>query len=113
MYGGGQLAFYETNNTFQATCGNAFHGACVLSRRNTRGAHMQGRPVGLLAAWLSISGVYDTKEGHWEAIQDIVNDRALRLAHREGIATIEGGPALLLYELGAAAGGAPDAMEPM
>lgn len=111
-HAGGVLAFYESNNIFQATCGNALHGSCVLSRKGTRGAHMKGRPVGLLSAWLVASGMYDTKEQHWAAIAEISEDQALRIAHRRQLAECPEGRALLSYERGAAAGGDPATFEP-
>lgn len=95
---GGVLAFYESNRVFQASCGNAFHGACILTRKNTKNANMSGRPLGLLAAWLEQSALHETKEEHWAVIADIAGDRALRASRRRALCETDEGKALAEHE---------------
>lgn len=65
---GGMVAFYENKQVFQATCDNAAHGMCKLTRtcRGTAsGSSRAGRPVAFLAAWLANGQTLATKEDHW------------------------------------------------
>lgn len=89
---GGVIAFYDSNQVFQATCTNPFHGACVLTRKNTRRSHMKGRPVGFLVAWLAQGPFEETKDGHWKSIPHIAADVQAR-ADARGIVEGEGSAA--------------------
>ena len=77
---GGSITFYDQKDIpgkgrFQAVCGNtAMHGKlCRLTRTSaesarTGGAVAQGRPLGLLAAWLAAADFAETMEDHKAAI---------------------------------------------
>lgn len=95
---GGTIAFYTSNSVFQAVCSNPFHGACVLSRKNTAAAHMKGKPLGLMAAWLSAAPLVDTKEEHWDLIPSLAADRATRAHHREALVSLPLSADLVSYE---------------
>jgi hypothetical protein len=97
-FAGGILAYYDYNGMFQATCGNPFHGSCVLSRKSTRGSHMRGRPCGFLALWLSMAPMAETKEEHWALLDEAAADHANRRASREILATMPEGASLLSCE---------------
>lgn len=97
-YGGGVMGFYLSNSVFQAKCGNPFHGSCVLSRRNTQAAHMRGRPLGLMAAWLAEGALYDTKEAHWASIDRLVDEQGVRAHHRRHLVASAEGRAVAAYE---------------
>lgn len=101
---GGSIAFYTSNKVFQAMCSNPFHGACVLTRKNTRLAHMGGRPLGLMMSWLAMAPVCDTKEAHWEALAELLDNKEFRAAQREVLAATAGGAELLAYERAASPG---------
>ncbi len=72
----GQITFYpykdgSGNGRFEAVCGNeAQHGPrCRLTRTSAPSARAgtraaQGRPLGLMGAWLAISHIMPTKEEH-------------------------------------------------
>ena len=52
---GGLITYYATKNIFVATCRNESHGKCSLTRSALPGRRRgQGRPLGLLKAWLCI-----------------------------------------------------------
>ena len=64
---GGQIAFYANKHIFQATCGNGAHGRCVLTRSAAGGSRAaQGRPLGLLSAWLELGNNTASKDQHWD-----------------------------------------------
>eukprot|EP00971_Amphidinium_carterae_P350467 6491562-Amphidinium_carterae.1 len=69
----GRLAYHYSKGAFEATCMNAAHGRCVLSRSN-KGKQKKvgdvrlevgGRPVGFMAKWL-LDGKHVTREQHWD-----------------------------------------------
>jgi hypothetical protein len=64
---GGRLAFYGgKQHNATAQCNNPSHGKCVLTRKMTSGRKPgQGRPLGLLAAWLASGAEMSSKEEHW------------------------------------------------
>jgi len=81
---GGVISYYVSKHAFAATCGNPMHGACVLTRSSTKRAHMKGRPLSLMAAWLQQGPLHDTKESHWRTIAELACDaEALRSARQE------------------------------
>ena len=71
LSGGGVIRWYGNGENFAATCPNPAHGKCVMTRASCGHAFIaaryphQGRPVGMLAAWLANSGV-PSKKDHWE-----------------------------------------------
>jgi len=77
---GGSITFYDQKDgpnkgRFQAVCGNtAMHGKlCRLTRTSAEsarhdGAEAQGRPLGLLAAWLAAADFTETMEDHKSAV---------------------------------------------
>lgn len=87
---GGRLSYYESKSAYQAVCGNAAHGRCVLTRSR------KSRPLGLLSAWLAQSGV-DTKEQHWsdDCLRPSLEDRR---THRQLLAVYDGAEELFAYE---------------
>ena len=95
---GGTIAFYTSKSCFQAVCGNALHGACVLTRGIGTRVHMGGRPCGLLSSWLAVGGLCETKEHHWQSLESLVVDRAARLHGRELLAETPGSAELLAME---------------
>ena len=78
----GSIAFYK-GGRFQATCGNPLHGKCVLTRHNTLKSHMRGRPLGFMVAWMALGHICDTKEEHWNELDNIADDMPNRIAARE------------------------------
>ena len=67
---GGQIRYYA-QGVFTATCTDTRHGRCVLTRSARPGRRTaQGRPLGLLLAWLAAGTSLDSKAEHWgEAMQ--------------------------------------------
>lgn len=89
---GGSIRYYRKGD-FVALC--RFHPKCILARTSREGRRLaQGRPLGLLAAWLGL--VADTKEQHMSKNQ--WPNQASRLEHRAMLAAMPGGPELLAYE---------------
>lgn len=111
----GRISYYPSKKSFEAVCGNADHGKCVLTRRNTasaagsRSAPRGGRPLGFLCAWLSESHQPD-KAAHWNfhALESLGHED--RLVHRTMLWAAEGGPELVSFERDLAAG---EAEEPL
>lgn len=95
---GGAIQFYQKDNRFTATCWNEFHGSCVLTRYNTRGSGMQGRPLALMAAWLSRAPMYDTKEEHWQLVREFSTDKELLRAFRQELLANPEAAAMLAHE---------------
>ena len=90
---GGFLTFYGNKQVFTATCGNPRHGRCVLSRTAEPGKRrQQGRPLGLLTAWLFVGKDLESKADHWN--RALWPNAALRSQHRELLADVEGADAL-------------------
>ena len=95
---GGIIKFYASDGRFEATCLNPSHGNCILSRFNRKRSKMAGRPVGFMAAWLSVSVMCEDKEEHWEMVDEVEGHIAVRQEHRNSVADLEGGVALLQCE---------------
>ena len=71
----GELRYNIRSKTIVAICGNKAHGAACKRTRTCRKSNReglqdagQGRPVGLLAAWLMQSHKHSSSEAHREAI---------------------------------------------
>lgn len=97
-YEGGRIAVYRNGN-FAAYCSNPAHGRCILTRvRHAGRKKAQGRPCGLLAAWLALSDdpAITTKKAHMDSSNLPGFDA--RLHHRTNLGTIPGNEDLLSYE---------------
>ena len=93
---GGVLTFYN-RGLFTATCSNPAHGKCVLSRTSEPGGRAaQGRPLGLMSAWLFIGQDLPSKRSHWD--QEAWPNYETRAYHREQLEAIEGGLEMLACE---------------
>ena len=66
---GGKLSLYYARRTLVAECDNPLHGKCHLTRtlrRAKRGRQtQQGRPLGLMLAWMAKGCGRDSKRHHW------------------------------------------------
>ena len=92
----GRITFYR-QGFFTATCYAAGHQRCVLTRTALAGRRRsQGRPLGLLAAWLTMGPDVPNKEAHWD--RSVWPSQAERWAQREVLATVPGGQDLLDQE---------------
>lgn len=96
----GQIHFYENNKSFTAFCRDPGHLDCRRSRTslesknpNTRKRAGQGRPLGMLAAWLAESSSYASASEHVHAHVD-VTDLTQRKKAREMLLALEGGTSL-------------------
>lgn len=49
----GRVTWYRSKTAFQATCAGRNHVRCILTRTSNNNGPMQGRPMALIAAWLS------------------------------------------------------------
>ena len=93
---GGKLTFYA-KGFFTASCEAPGHSKCILSRSSEAGRkRAQGRPLGLLMAWLAAGAEHPTKEGHWDRTQ-WPNFQQRRDA-REALAILPLGQELLAQE---------------
>ena len=83
---GGKLSLYTARAKVfaTATCDNPRHGKCVLTKSLEPSATdpAQGRPLGLLLAWLAKGSDQETKEAHWspEVWPTLPQRRAARTA---------------------------------
>ena len=99
---GSIISFYEKNSRFQATCG--LHRSCVLTRTGTAsnrlGREGQGRPLGLMMAWLAAASQF-SGEGDGSHKEPMYIAGIPRKDREEGRATLRHtpfGPALLSCE---------------
>ena len=66
----GTITFFESNQNFEARCRLHEDERCTLTRAahraagSTAPAQRGGRPLGLLAAWLSVASMFPDKESH-------------------------------------------------
>ena len=94
---GGLLTFYETKKYFTASCRNPAHGRCILTRSSEPGTRAsQGRPLGLLTAWLFLGQDLPDKASHRD--RSIWPNHAVRTYHRELLAELPGSSDLLDQE---------------
>ena len=104
----GVLCYYESNTRFVATCSNALHGnGCVLTRFRSKRAHMQGRPVCFLQAWLTHGPLHDSKADHWAVIPELASNLQARKDEYRELLVVEAGRRLLEKQL-CLPDGAPD-----
>lgn len=110
---GGSISYYASKNAFEAVCENKAHGRCVLTRTcrqkgtTADGFPRGGRPVGLLAAWLSYSAGCATKDDHWEAAR-LRPPHALRADMRRLILGTPSGVQLAGFERAVVPGETPE-----
>ena len=65
---GGKLSHYAEKKFMTAICDNKAHGKCVLTRTTVgRAGQPDGRPIGLMAAWLAKGLDLGTKADHWKS----------------------------------------------
>ena len=104
---GGLLTYYGARRFFTATCRNPDHGRCVLSRTAEAGRRgAQGRPLGLLTAWLYLGQDLPTKEDHFNRL--FFPNHAVRSFHRAELQAMPGADDLLQHERGQEVGEAPE-----
>ena len=85
---GGKLTFYS-KGYITATCSNPRHGKCVMSRSTLVGRALgQGRPLGLMKAWLQLGRTCPSKEAHWD--KSLWPDLAARRLARVELETMDG-----------------------
>eukprot|EP00971_Amphidinium_carterae_P323338 6425933-Amphidinium_carterae.5 len=70
-YKGGKISYYSKKGIFEAVCGCAAHGKCVLTRgsagrKSRTGQRMGGQPLGLMMKWLESAGDHIDKSLHFE-----------------------------------------------
>ena len=93
---GGVLRYYSAGY-FTATCQELTHGKCVLTRTAHPGRRRaQGRPLGLLTAWLAAGHEHASKQAHWCRAR--WPDFEARFAARVDLANQAGGQELLARE---------------
>ena len=106
----GGLISYYAQGFFTATCKQAGHGRCVLSRTSLPGTRsQQGRPLGLMMAWLAAGHNHDTKAQHWD--KSMWPDQPTRLHHRGLLRQLPSGPTLLEQEKPVAPGEPEEPLE--
>lgn len=59
---------------------------------------MRGRPCGFMACWLAAAGLVDSKEAHFDMVQELERDYETRQDYRKSIACRPGGPEFLAHE---------------
>ena len=90
----GVLCYYESDGRFVAMCSNALHGnGCVLTRFRSKRAHMEGRPVCFLQAWLTHGPLHDSKADHWAVIPELASNLQARKDEYRELLVVEAGAA--------------------
>lgn len=81
---GGLLRYYPEHDTLNAVCDNPSHDDCRLSRTCKAGkgnpkkgskTFGQGRPIGMLTAWLEDCLSFDTQKSHCHDCKPSLKDR--------------------------------------
>lgn len=110
----GSIRFNSRTNTLTAHCAYLGHGDCRRQRTcKPAGASCsisnlgQGRPLGLLTAWLQDGHNFETKDQH-VAEAELGMDHARRVRARAELAAIDGAAAFFAYERPKAAHEAQD-----
>lgn len=100
--GGGRLVYYKTRQEFYAECplrGTGHQRNCRRSRTSRSSENMrrpgQGRPLGLLLAWLESAEQHDTSDSHKVLFHTTHEDRKNA---RQFLKTLPGSDALFEYE---------------
>lgn len=97
---GGHIAYYKKGDRFYGYCDVPSHGKLCRIERTARAGRRkgQGRPLGLIMAWLACGGQHDTQKQHlnngrWQSHAD-------RVAARTALEQIGGSAELLQFEAG-------------
>eukprot|EP00971_Amphidinium_carterae_P344921 6485603-Amphidinium_carterae.1 len=95
LEGKGKISFYELTGNFEARCSR--HVQCALTRTCRKTTRSNGRPLGLLTAWLNMTC---SAELHRDKsyIKGVLHNHSLRLAAREYFQALPGATALLELE---------------
>ena len=101
---GGYMQYYPKDRRFTATCTNALHGACILTRYDRVRSRMKGRPCGFMCSWLAASALAETKEDHFSFVDELERDFDTRQDYRKSMACQVGGPEFLRLERDSATG---------
>lgn len=114
MVDGGSITYYESNDNFEARCHAHFESRCTLTRaaaanRSTLATGARGgRPLGFLAAWLSVGHACADKKAHKERASvariGAATGHDIRKACRRSLADVIGADILLQHERAPAAG---------
>lgn len=100
----GKISFYAGDNRFEAVCSchtPTGSSRCILTRTSagSNRKKSQGRPLGLLAAWLLNAEVMGTKDDHCNRLWLLSSlSKEDRLAARRYLASLPAGPNLLACE---------------
>ena len=93
---GGTLRYYK-QGFFTATCNNPRHKRCTLTRTAAAGKKpAQGRPLGLMLAWLQWGEGLETRAQHWTRADWPSHES--RSAQREAFSRREGAEDFLAFE---------------
>ena len=93
---------YYSKGVFEAVCKNKLHGNCVVSRTVSQvvdpqlGRPRGGRPLGIMAAWLS-KHTCRSKSENWK-LENFSAPSEERHLFRLGLQDSEGGKSLLSHE---------------
>ena len=95
----GKISFYPSDNRFECRCRHHQVGAkhCVLTRtkKENVGRPAQGRPLGLMMAWLESCELYETKADHGNKLWIQVElTQEVRLRARLELRKLLNGPVL-------------------
>eukprot|EP00971_Amphidinium_carterae_P351553 6492163-Amphidinium_carterae.2 len=99
----GTIAYYASKKAFEATCAQASHRPCKLTRtsvgRTKAGVTLGGRPVAMMAAWLEAGATLDCKALHWDVPSMTAQlSHAKRVAWRERLQNMPDAHSLLAQE---------------
>ena len=99
---GSTIASYA-DGRFEAVCRVASHNEtcrCRLTRTwyGSEDSEAQGRPLGLMAAWIIHAGEHNSAASHCELFSLFVLDHGIRTRARDQLATMPGAEALLSQE---------------
>jgi len=99
-FGSGRILHYGANDNFMAECNMASHLRCTLTRTARPGRRKgQGRPLGLLAAWLLDPDCHEESRSSAQWARPSFDERVFS---RTLLAQTENGPELLQHERAAA-----------
>eukprot|EP00971_Amphidinium_carterae_P352964 6492782-Amphidinium_carterae.2 len=94
LTGKGRIAWHASKEGFECLCSR--HANCTMSRKSTRTNRTNGRPLGLMAAWLNME--CSAAEHKDAAFLKSALSYESRVAGRELLNTIDGGAALFALE---------------
>jgi hypothetical protein len=97
---GGTIYFYSRTNRFTAVCSDFTHGSngdCTLTRSATKRAHMHGRPVAFMSAFLEAGRATCCKQEHWDMIP-AAQDLDTLIRHRDAANACDEGRIMMSFE---------------